>query len=191
MSLPISEVAVFLDRDGTINIDTGYIGVAEGFTLITGAAVAIRLLNQTGVKVFIVTNQSGIGRGYFTETDLGLVNARMKELLSLEGARIDGIYYCTHRPDDNCDCRKPATALVKRAEAEHAVKAKSSFVVGDKFVDVALGKNVGAKSVLVLTGAGEKEREKFDHSTEGIIPDLIAKDLLGAAEWIVREIKNC
>jgi histidinol-phosphate phosphatase family protein len=176
----VSNRAVFLDRDGTINEDPGYIGDPKNFELLPGAAKAIRMLNEAGLLVFIVSNQSGLARGYFKEEDLLKVNAHMFKLLDEEDAYIDGIYYCPHHPDDGCECRKPELELVERAIKEHALDIKDSFVVGDKLTDIELGLKTGAKSVLVLTGYGREEREKLETQ-----PDHISENLLAAAEWIV------
>ncbi len=176
--------AVFLDRDGTINHDTGYISDPEGLVLLPGAASAIKRLNENGIKVIVVTNQSGVGRGYFTEADLRAVNKRLEELLLLDGARLDGIYYCPHRPEEGCGCRKPEVGLLERAAEEHAIDPRASFMVGDKAVDVHLAKRAGAKAILVLTGKGAEEEEKLDEK-----PDFVAMDILDAVTWILEDIK--
>ena len=108
-----AKAVVFLDRDGTINEDADYLSDPSGVVLIEGAARAIKLLNDRGIKVIVVTNQSGVGRGYFKDSDVEAVNARLKELLAREGALVDAIYHCPHRPDEGCECRKPGTALAK------------------------------------------------------------------------------
>ncbi|MFQ5735703.1 MAG: D-glycero-alpha-D-manno-heptose-1,7-bisphosphate 7-phosphatase [Thermodesulfobacteriota bacterium] len=177
--------AVFLDRDGTINIDTGYLSKPEELVLIPGAAEAIRRLNGLGVKVIIITNQSGVGRGYFTDADVDRVNARLAALLGLEGARIDGVYYCIHRPGDGCGCRKPQNGLTLKAAEEHGVDLSRSFVVGDKASDVELAWGSGARGVLVLTGNGPEELEKMARR-----PDHVAPDLREAVEWIIGELET-
>lgn len=177
--------AVFLDRDGTINLDPGYLHKPEEVVLITGAAEAIRRLNQLSVKVLIITNQSGVGRGYFKEEDLWKVNTRLEALLSLEGAHIDGIYYCIHRPDEACSCRKPNGDLAIRAAGEHGVELSRSFVVGDKASDVLLAWRLGARGVLVMTGLGPAELEKMARR-----PDHVAPDLNKAVDWITGELED-
>ncbi len=177
--------AVFLDRDGTINIDHGYLHKPEELVLITGAAEAIRRLNELGIKVLIITNQSGVGRGYFKEEDVWKVNTRLEALLSLEGAHIDGIYYCIHRPDDDCSCRKPQSDLVLRAAEEHGVELSRSFVVGDKASDVLLAWRCGARGVLVMTGLGPGELVMMDRQ-----PDHVAPDLREAVDWIIGELEG-
>jgi histidinol-phosphate phosphatase family protein len=165
----MAQGAVFLDRDGTINEDTGYVSDPEDLVLLAGAPEAIKRLNQEGIKVIVVSNQSGVGRGYFTESDVRAVNERLEKLLLLDGARLDGIYYCPHRPDEGCP-------------AEHGIDPERSFVVGDKTDDVYMAKKAGAKAVLVLTGKGAEEKEKLDKD-----PDFVAKDILDAITWILRD----
>ncbi|MBI5598485.1 MAG: HAD family hydrolase [Deltaproteobacteria bacterium] len=174
-------VAVFLDRDGTINEDTGYIGRPEEVALIVGAAGAVKMFNNAGIKVFIITNQSGVGRGYFPSETLEAVNRRVVELLRLEGAGVDGIYCCPHRPEDACPCRKPATGLISRAVREHGVDPSGSYVVGDKATDIGLARNIGAKGILVLTGKGKEELGKLPTP-----PDYVAADMRDAAGWIIK-----
>jgi D,D-heptose 1,7-bisphosphate phosphatase len=180
--------AVFLDRDGTINEEVGYLAKPEDLALINGTADAIKLLNDAGFAVIVVTNQSGVARGYFTEDDVTKVNDKMLFELNMKGAYVDGIYYCPHHPDFgdgiDCDCRKPNTGMVKKAVEELGIVIDGSFVVGDHKGDIELGKNVGAKTVLVLTGHGKEEENKL--KDEGIIPDHTAEDLLSAVEYILK-----
>lgn len=172
--------AVFLDRDGTINIDTGYLADPEQVRLIDGAAAAIKKLNEAGIKVIVVSNQSGVGRGFFTNADAVKVNERLVGLLAAEGARVDGIYYCPHLPDDGCRCRKPATGLVDDAAREHAVDIAQSCVVGDKASDVGLARNLGVNAILVLTGIGKDSLSRISPA-----PDYVAQDLVQAVDWIL------
>lgn len=178
----MAQGAVFLDRDGTINEDTGYVSDPEDLVLLAGAPEAIKRLNQEGIKVIVVSNQSGVGRGYFTESDVRAVNERLEKLLLLDGARLDGIYYCPHRPDEGCPCRKPEVGLIERAAVEHGIDPERSFVVGDKTDDVYMAKRAGAKAVLVLTGKGAEEKERLDKD-----PDFVARDILDAVTWILRD----
>lgn len=190
------KTVVFLDRDGTINVDHGYIGDPGNVELIPGAARAIKALNESGIKVVIITNQSGIGRGFFSESDLHAVNDKLLELLRIEGVLIDGIYHCPHLPTDGCECRKPGTALIERASkelllGELSLNVRSSFVVGDKLSDLELGSNIGASSVLVLTGKGRSEQEKLIvKSDKDPGPDHVAKDLWEASQWILLKVKE-
>ncbi|MEK6531428.1 MAG: HAD family hydrolase [Deltaproteobacteria bacterium] len=179
----MKNIAVFLDRDGTINEDKGYIGRPEDVVLIDGVSSAIRTLNRGGIKAIVVTNQSGVGRGFFGEPDLQRVNERLRELLGKDGAFVDGVYFCPHRPDAFCACRKPGPLLAETASAEHAIDKASSYVVGDKEADIGLARNIGAKAVLVLTGHGREELNKT-----GISPDFVARDVLQAIDWIMQDI---
>ncbi|MBN1574379.1 MAG: D-glycero-beta-D-manno-heptose 1,7-bisphosphate 7-phosphatase [Deltaproteobacteria bacterium] len=182
--------AVFLDRDGTINVEVGYLARPEDFVLIDGAAEAIRLLNDAGFAVIVVSNQSGVARGYFTEEDVMKVNDKMLFELNVKGAFVDAVYYCPHHPDFgsgeygvDCDCRKPKAGMVKKAEEEFGVSIDGSFVVGDHKGDIELGKNIGAKTVLLLSGHGAEEAEKL--KAEGIVPDHTCEDLLSAVKYIL------
>ncbi len=180
-----TEPAVLLDRDGTINEDTGYLSNPGEVRLLEGAAKAIKRLNHASIKVVVVSNQSGVGRGYFTHSDLSAVNKRLIELLKEDGARVDGIYCCPHRPDDNCGCRKPSTGLTSKAALEHSIDLTRSYVVGDKATDVELARNAGAKAVLVLTGDGERERPGLARPA-----DFVAKDLSEAVRWIMEDLNR-
>lgn len=178
--------AVFLDRDGTVCVLVEYLSDPEGMELIPGSAEAIRILNRLGLKVVLVTNQSGLARGYFTEEVLDAIHERMARLLEDEGARIDAIYYCCHHPDDGCSCRKPEPGLLRKAAEEMALDLEGSYMVGDMIKDVKAGKSAGAKGILVLSGYGSGEltlRERWD-----VMPDHIADNLLGAAEWIEKDM---
>lgn len=179
------EAAVFLDRDGTINVDTGYLSDPEELVLLAGSVEGIKKLNDRGVKVIVITNQSGVGRGYFGEEAVAKVNARLSELLALEGARVDAVYYCPHRPDEECTCRKPRNGLLLKAAEEHGVDLSRSFMVGDKASDVELARSCKARGVLVLTGDGMEEISKMAR-----FPDHVAGDLLEAADWIIKELEK-
>jgi D-glycero-D-manno-heptose 1,7-bisphosphate phosphatase len=185
--------AVFLDRDGTIIDEVGYLSDLKQVRLIFGAAAAIKRLNEAGLKVVLVTNQSGIARGYFTEAFVRETHDLLGKMLGLEGARLDGIYYCPHHPKAGqspytaaCDCRKPGTGMLEQAARELSIDIRASFVVGDKWSDVELGQRAGAHSVLVKTGyspddPGNARPERLSN------PDFIAETLTEAADWIVRQ----
>ena len=168
--------AVFLDRDGTMAKDVHYCSRPEDFELFPNTAKAVRLLNEHGFKVIVVTNQSGIARGYFTEDTLAEIHQKMERELAEEGAWVDAIYCCPHHPDDNCDCRKPKPKLVLQAVKEHNIDLKHSFVVGDLQMDVELGKAVGCKSILI-GDAQSANRQK-------VKPDATALDLYEATQAI-------
>ena len=153
--------AVFLDRDGTIIHDAHYLADPDGVRLLPGAGAAIARLNAAGIPVVVVTNQSGIGRGYFTEGDFRAVQARMEALLAAEGARVDATYHCPHAPDAGpaCDCRKPGVGLFVRAAAEHGLDLARAWYVGDRRRDVAPAERLGGRGILVRAGAEHAEAE--------------------------------
>ncbi|HAO93768.1 MAG TPA: D-glycero-beta-D-manno-heptose-1,7-bisphosphate 7-phosphatase [Deltaproteobacteria bacterium] len=178
-------MAVFLDRDGTINEDTGYLHKPEELVIINGAAEAIKRLNSASVMVVVVSNQSGVGRGYFTDSDVEAVNKRLIDVIGAEGARVDAIYYCNHHPDEDCGCRKPSPGMLNKATEEHGIDIRHSYVVGDKGSDIELALNAGAKGVLVLTGKGQDELQKLKRPA-----GFVAEDLTGAVLWILDDLKR-
>lgn len=180
--------AVFLDRDGTIAEEVGYLNHASRFRMFPFAATAIRRLNEAGLPVIVVTNQSGVGRGYFPEPLVHTVNELMTQQLAEKGAAIAAIYYCPHISAENCSCRKPRTGMLDRAALEHALDLQRSFVVGDRYGDVELARNASARSVLVRTGYGEGELT-WHAAKWPIQPDFVAEDLTRAADWILRQQK--
>lgn len=180
--------AVFLDRDGTINVDVGHMNSLEKFALIPGAAPAIAQLNRRGIPVFIITNQSGVARGIFTEGFVGEVHRHLQALLAEEGGSFDAAYYCPHHPDFMpCGCRKPAMGMIEKAVREHSIDLSRSYIVGDKPIDMALAQG-GAKGILVQTGYGKKSLIEMAQS--GIRPDHVADDLARAVEWILGDMKE-
>ena len=174
---------VFIDRDGTIIVEKDFIRSPEEIQFIPGSVEAIKDLRVLGYKIIVVSNQSGIGRGILTEKMVKEVNDSFIRQLKDRGAPIDALYYCPHHPDDGCVCRKPETGMIRRAVAEHKLDLKEAVVIGDKLSDIELGRKIGAKSILVLTGYGKKEREKLRDAM--IKPDFIADDLLAAVKQLV------
>ena len=179
---------VFLDRDGTINKEVKYLNHPDQIKLIPGSAEGIKLLNENGFTVVVITNQSGVARGIIEEEKLPLIKDRLYSLLEERGAKIDGYYYCPHYPDGKiekyalkCDCRKPESGMLREAAEDLDIELKGSYVVGDKACDLKLGKNVGAVSIMVKTGYGESEAENCEPS-----PDHTAKNLFDAAQWIIK-----
>ena len=170
---------LFLDRDGTIIVDKGFPRDPDEVELIPGSAAAIRGLRALGLKAVVISNQSGIGRGFLTHEDVARVNARLGELLEAEGAALDGLYYCPHAPGDGCACRKPQRTLLDRAATAFGADLSLSFFVGDKKDDVDAGRNVGATTFLVRTGYGEKQV-----FSDGAGPDYAVADLAEAAATI-------
>jgi len=178
--------AVFLDRDGTIAEEVGYLNHASRFRMFPFAAAAVRRLNDAGLPVVVVTNQSGVRRGYFPESLVHRVNELMTQQLAAAGARIDAVYYCPHTSADACNCRKPKTGMLVQAAREHSLDLRRSFVVGDRYRDVEFAHNAQARSIFVRTGYGEGELAW--HSPKwSVQPDFVAEDLSDAAEWIVRQ----
>lgn len=183
--------AVFLDRDGTVTEEVGYLTDVSALRLIPDAGAAIRKLNQAGLKVVLVTNQSGVARGYFPESLVHEAHERLTLMLRQEGARLDGIYYCPHHPKAGnspytkaCDCRKPATGLLDRASRDLHIDLALSYMVGDKWSDVELARQAGAKAVLVQTGFASDDpgNVRPGHVDD---PDFTARDLAEAADWIL------
>jgi len=186
--------AVFLDRDGTINEEMGYINHIDRFVLIPGAVAAIRNINESGLKAVVVTNQSGVARGYFPKELIDQVHQKMSDLLEEGEASLDGIYTCTHAPPSKdesggCGCRKPKIGLMKQAAQELNLDLEKSYVVGDRFKDVEMARNAGAKAILVLTGYGKGELEFLGPSSR-MQADFIAKDLAEAVTWILSDLSG-
>jgi D-glycero-D-manno-heptose 1,7-bisphosphate phosphatase len=183
--------AVFLDRDGTVNREVSYLRRMEDLRLLPGVRSGIRLLNNRGIPVVVVTNQSGIARGYFEEAFVERVHCEIARRLARgDGARVDAWYYCPHHPTAGrgpytrpCDCRKPAPGLILRACRELGVDAAASVVVGDSLRDLELAWNVGATAVLVETGYGREVMERLTRDQRNGVAH-VARDLLRACEWI-------
>ena len=176
------ERAVFLDRDGTIAKDVPYCSRVEDFEILHTVPEGIRLLNESAFKVVVITNQSGIARGRFTQQTLALIHQRMQEGLARDGAQIDDIYYCPHHPDQECECRKPKPTLIFQAAEKMGIELTLSYMVGDDAKDIEAGSSAGCKTVLVTTGPSHG---KVDGQTPP--PDHVANTLYEAAEWIVRD----
>ncbi|NNE10209.1 MAG: HAD family hydrolase [Gemmatimonadetes bacterium] len=184
--------AVFLDRDGTVNRQVGYPNHVSRLHVYPFTAEAIRKLNDRGIPVIVVTNQSGVARGLYPESVVHETNARLEEELAGGGAKIDAIYYCPHHPTAGdaptaCDCRKPETGMADRAAREHDIDLARSFLVGDSPSDIELARRAGMRSVLVLTGYGLGEvtyrRELWESE-----PDCISENLNTAVDWILSRI---
>ncbi len=179
-------VTVFLDRDGTLNEDTGYLRSAAELKLLPGVAPGLARLKAAGARLVVVTNQSGVARGFFTLKDLEAVHARLQGLLEADDAALDAIYFCPHHPDDGCRCRKPARGMVDRAVAELQVDLRRSYLIGDQARDIQLAHVVGAKSVLLVPGPVD-EAVKEQLRTERALPDFIARTMTEASEWILKD----
>lgn len=187
--------AVFLDRDGTINVEKNYVHRVEDFEFIDGAIEGIALLNQHGFKVVVVSNQSGIARGFYTPNDVHVLHDHIQRELRKHDALIDAFYYCPHHPEAaidmyrlNCDCRKPNPGMVLRAEKKLDLDLKSSYIVGDLVADIELGLRLGIYAVLVKTGHGEDALKTLQDTNRP--PDAVADHLLGAVRHIVRRTSS-
>jgi D-glycero-D-manno-heptose 1,7-bisphosphate phosphatase len=181
--------AVFLDRDGTLVEEAGYLDRLERLVFFPYTVDAVRVLNRGGFAVVVITNQAGIARGIVKESFVAETHAHIAGTLAAGGARVDGFYYCPHYPDGvveayraACDCRKPQPGLLRRAAQELSLDLPRSFVVGDRWHDVAAGHAVGARGLLVRTGLGRKDEEQPHPGTE---PDAIVDNLMDAAAWIL------
>jgi histidinol-phosphate phosphatase family protein len=179
--------AVFIDRDGTLIREKNYLSKIKDVALISGAVEALKALQRAGYLFVIVSNQSGIGRGYFTEKKLLQIHRYLRKLLLGKGVTPDGIYYCPHHPDAGCDCRKPRLGMIKQAQKELGIDLAASYTIGDRKGDYLLGRNMGGKGIFVLTGHGKTELKKI-RQTQGLPqPDCIARNLPAAARWILKQ----
>lgn len=181
--------AVFLDRDGTINVEKDYLHRIEDFELIPGVPEAIRKLKAAGFLVIVVTNQSGVARGYYDEPAVALLHAHLQELLERQGTRIDDFYLCPHHPTEGvgryriaCDCRKGAPGMLLQAARDHGLDLERSFIVGDKLADIEAGIAAGCTPLLVRTGYGAGEEAKVVARYPGV---GILDNLPNAVEYIL------
>lgn len=183
----MARAAVFLDRDGTIIREADYLTSVAQLRLLPGAANAIKQLNDVGLAVVIVTNQSGIARGRLTEADFHAINTELLRRLARYGARVEATYYCPHHPEygsatygRDCDCRKPSPGLLLQAARELDLELTRSFMVGDSNRDMEAGRRAGCSTVLVRTGYGRREE-----AANGPPPDYIAGNLATAVAWVL------
>ena len=182
---------MFLDRDGTLLEEAGYLDRLERLAFFPYAVDAVRLLNRAGYATVIMTNQSGIARGLYDEQFVRVTHEEMTARLRAGGATIDGFYYCPHHPDatvegyrKDCDCRKPAPGMLLKAAAELDLDLARSFTVGDKWTDVEVARAAGARGILVRTGYG---RSSEASPVPGLQPEAIVDNVIGAVAWILRE----
>jgi len=185
--------AVFIDRDGTISEEVGYVNHPSRYRVFPYAAEAIRRLNEAGWLAILVTNQAGVARGYFTEDVIGAVHTLLTRELERGGARLDAIYYCPHHPSVgeppyrfDCDCRKPRPGLIRRAADDLDIDLAGSWMVGDRYSDTELALNAGTRAALVLSGYGRGEWE-YQRAAWRHQPDLVAENLLEAVQTITKE----
>ena len=182
--------AVFIDRDGTLNEDVGYPGRPDQVRIFEASYEAVRLLNEAEFVVVVVTNQSGVGRGYYNEDAVRTVHGAMAEAMAARGARLDAFYYCPHYAGStdpvyalDCDCRKPRPSMGRRAAADLGLDLGASYMVGDKVEDIEFGAALGSTPILVLTGYGEESQRRLAES--GPAPAFIAADVRAAVDWIL------
>ncbi|HEY59178.1 MAG TPA: HAD family hydrolase [Anaerolineae bacterium] len=175
---------ILVDRDGTIIEEREYLSDPEQVKLLPNAAEGLKGLQELGFGIIVITNQSGIGRGCFSDETVQKIHRKMAEDLKVFGVQLDGIYYCPHTPEDHCNCRKPRIGLVINALADFFFSPEDCYVIGDNFCDIELAKNIHTKSILVETGYGE-----YVKKSKKVEPDFIAKDLLDAVR-IIRDQKN-
>jgi D,D-heptose 1,7-bisphosphate phosphatase len=185
--------AVFLDRDGTINEEVGYLDSFDKLRLFPDAAGAIRRINEEGLKAVVVTNQSGVARGYYTEAFVRETHDLIQALLRKEGAFIDAFYYCPHLPAEGrgtdlavCGCRKPKPGMLLKASEDLAIDLSASYMVGDTLKDMETARNARTKGILVLTGHGAAYQPGTPDAPI-IKPDFIAANLLDAVDWILKD----
>jgi D,D-heptose 1,7-bisphosphate phosphatase len=188
--------AVFLDRDGTINEEVGYLDSLDKFKVIPSAYEAIRLINESGMKVVVISNQAGVARGFFTEDFVKITHEHLETALRKKGAYIDNFYYCPHHPTEgikpyrkDCNCRKPAPGMLLRAAQDLNIDLTKSYLVGDRFNDMEAGKKIGVRGILVKTGFGQGllQDDGPDKATPENKPDFIAEDILEAVRWILKD----
>lgn len=174
---PPRHACAFLDRDGTLIAERHYLSDPAGVELLPRTVDGLRQLRAAGFRLVLVTNQSGVGRGYFTAADVEAVHARLRALLAEAGVELDGIYWCPHGPEDGCACRKPATGLVERACADLGLDPAASVMIGDQAGDVELGRRCGMTAILVRTGYGARGT---------CVPAAEVDDLAAAAAWVTQ-----
>ena len=185
--------AVFLDRDGTINEDVGYISDPDSFELIPGAIAAMQRLRAAGFCLPLITNQAGVGKGLMTEAQLVHVLDAFQVLLRAEGTYVDGMYYCPHHPIEgigayktDCECRKPGTGMLTEAARDHDIDLRRSYMIGDHWSDAEAGLRAGCRVVLLRTGHGPQEIARLTSEQHRRV-DYIADDLAEASDWVLAQ----
>ena len=180
------EGALFLDRDGVINVPPRrklYITRPEKFRFLPGVPAALKKLRSGRRKIILVSNQAGVGRKLFSQADLAEITRKMLRAIKSHGGRIDAVYYCTHTPQRHCRCRKPRAGLLRKAARRFSLDLSRSVVVGDNATDIEMGRSAGCRTVLVLTGMTSRQAAKKISPP----PDFITRDLAGAARWILKK----
>jgi D,D-heptose 1,7-bisphosphate phosphatase len=181
--------AVFLDRDGTLNEDPGYLGDPNNLKLFPGTGKALSLLKKMKFRLIVISNQSGISRGLITKENVESVNAKINELLNPDDVRIDAFYYCPYHPDfsssQDCSCRKPSPEMVFKAAQDLSIDLNRSYFIGDATTDIECGINAGLKTILVKTGYGEESISILQMQNK--FPSFVAKNILDACEFIQKD----
>jgi D-glycero-D-manno-heptose 1,7-bisphosphate phosphatase len=187
----MNQPAIFIDRDGTLSEEVGYVNHPSRFRLFPYSAASIKLLNDSGWLAILVTNQAGVARGYFSEDVILDVHDRLTTMLEQDGARLDAIYYCAHHPTvgeppyrQDCDCRKPQAGLIRRAGADFDIDLQASWMVGDRYSDIELARNAGLSAAFVMSGYGRGEWE-YQRGTWKHQPDLVCENLFQAVKSIL------
>ena len=191
VNIRMKHPAVFIDRDGTISEEVGYVNHPSRFRLFPYSAEAIKLLNNSGWLAILITNQAGVARGYFSEDIIVSVHDRLKSDLEIQAAKLDAVYYCAHHPTVGeppyrleCDCRKPKTGLIDCATTDFEIDLPASWMIGDRYSDIELARNAGLHSAFVLSGYGRGEWE-YQRGSWKHEPDLVSENLLEAVRIIV------
>ncbi|VBB69560.1 D-glycero-D-manno-heptose 1,7-bisphosphate phosphatase [invertebrate metagenome] len=174
---------MFLDRDGTLNVDTHYLSHPDQLTLLPGVASGLRQLQAMKFGLIVLTNQSGVARGFFDESQVAAIHARLRAMLMAEGVRLDGFYICPHGPDDNCACRKPRPGLLQQVRCHHSFDSRQAYMIGDKEADIGMGQVAGMRTVLVRTGYGRESEYRGS-----ITPDFVVDTLVEAASLVERHL---
>lgn len=181
--------AIFLDRDGVINKDPGfgdYVKSWKEFEFLPGAIDAIQLLNKNGYEIFVISNQAGVAKGLYSWDSLDEITRNMLKEIEAKGGKIRSVSYCTHASDAGCDCRKPNTGLIKKAVKGMDIDFKNTYFIGDSRLDVGAGKNMGCKTILLLTGKeSPSDAEKWEHK-----PDFIMNNLMEAVKWVLKDAQK-
>lgn len=187
-----SDKVIFVDRDGVINKDPGgwtehsYVTRWEDFHFLPGALEALALLKKSGFRVIIISNQAGVGKKLFTREDLDRVTGKMLSAIHKHGGMIENVYYCVHKKEDNCNCRKPKTGMFEDAIKRYGINPHETYFIGDSLVDVEAGAKLGIETMLVLSG-----KTSLDQSRKWVVkPDYIFKDFLEAVRWITEKEKR-
>lgn len=181
---------VFMDRDGTLVVERGYLSDPAELELLPGAVAALHDLKAAGLPVIVISNQSGVERGLFPLSRVYEVMARLRVESRAAGIELDGIYFCPHRPEDGCVCRKPGTRLLERAAEDHLLTLRGSFMVGDKLLDVETVQRAGGRGVLVRSGYGREQERTLAGALRGAVPDHVCDDLAGASAWILATLES-